>query len=258
MARIRTTKPEFWTSAQVLECSRNARLLFIGLWNFADDKGRHPDSAKQAKAEVFPADDLTNDDVARMLNELSANGLILRYVVGGKGYFEITGWHHQRIDKPQPPKYPGPDEADSETIPGMVPPDTIGVERKGKDSSVANATAPTDAARPDPPDNLLEIPLYLVRSAKDDPKTALFRNGLAWLSSESGKPPDKLRSLLGKWLKATGDDARAVFDLMAQAQRDGRADPLAWVTACVSERSGDAPLDYAAIEAQLQADGRMP
>lgn len=34
MARIRTIKPEFWTSEQVMGCAPLARLLFIGLWNF--------------------------------------------------------------------------------------------------------------------------------------------------------------------------------------------------------------------------------
>jgi len=34
MARIRTIKPEFWTAEQVMELSRDARLLFIGMWNF--------------------------------------------------------------------------------------------------------------------------------------------------------------------------------------------------------------------------------
>ena len=43
MARIRTIKPEFWTSEQVVDCSPTARLLFIGLWNFCDDGGVHPD-----------------------------------------------------------------------------------------------------------------------------------------------------------------------------------------------------------------------
>jgi hypothetical protein len=49
MARIRTVKPEFWTSEQVMNCSRDARLLFIGMWNFCDDGGNHPASAKTLK-----------------------------------------------------------------------------------------------------------------------------------------------------------------------------------------------------------------
>ena len=44
MARIRSIKPQFWTSEQIADCSSNARLLFIGLWNFCDDCGVHPAS----------------------------------------------------------------------------------------------------------------------------------------------------------------------------------------------------------------------
>jgi hypothetical protein len=148
MPRIRSIKPEFWTSAQVLECSPNARLLFIGLWNFADDEGRHPDNPKQAKAEVFPADDFSLEDVQGMLQELSKNGLITRYTVEGKGFFQITGWHHQRIDKPQPAKYPGPVEDHSKNDPGTLPPDRKGKDRKGKDKDIgATDDAPADFAR---------------------------------------------------------------------------------------------------------------
>ena len=133
MARIRTIKPEFWTSAQVLECSPTARLLFIGLWNFADDCGRHVDNSKQIKAEIFPADDLLSEDVRRMLDELEQNRLIRRYVVDGQELFEITGWRHQRIDKPQPPKFPGPNGDHSANGLGTFSPE--GRDSKGEDRS---------------------------------------------------------------------------------------------------------------------------
>jgi len=155
MARIRTIKPEFWTSAQVLECSTNARLLFLGLLNFCDDAGRHPDSAKQIKAEVFPADDFTGEDILGMISELSANGLIRLYTAEGKGYFEVTGWHHQRIDKPQDPKYPPPGEYHSENVPRTILPDRKGKDRKGKEgiglegkvSEIPVGLAPDDAVQ---------------------------------------------------------------------------------------------------------------
>lgn len=56
MARIRTVKPEFWVSEQVTSCSRGARLLFIGLWNFCDDGGVHAAEHKRLKSEVFPSE----------------------------------------------------------------------------------------------------------------------------------------------------------------------------------------------------------
>jgi hypothetical protein len=111
MARIRSIKPEFWSSEQVMSCSRETRLLFIGLWNFCDDSGHFPIKPNQIKAVVFPGDnDITSETVLGMLAELSANGLIAEYVVDGQKYLEITGWHHQKIDKPQKPKHPFPPE----------------------------------------------------------------------------------------------------------------------------------------------------
>lgn len=143
MSRIRSIKPEFWTSEQILECSTNARLLFIGLWNFCDDLGRHPYSAKQAKAEVFPADDFTEKDILGMLDELSANGLIVRYESEGKQYFYVSGWKHQRIDKPQAAKYPDPFADHSTIIPGTLPPDRIGEDRKGEERNISRSPKAT-------------------------------------------------------------------------------------------------------------------
>src|SRR5690606_30450432 len=100
MARIRTIKPEFWTSEQVMNCSPMARLLFIGLWNFCDDAGNHVASPKTIKANVFPGDDITSTDVQRLLDELSSNELIDYYSFENKDFLHITGWHHQKIDRP--------------------------------------------------------------------------------------------------------------------------------------------------------------
>ena len=132
MPRIRSIKPEFWTSGQVLECSTNARLLFIGLWNFCDDQGRHALRAKQIKAEVFPADDFTADDILGMIDELAANDLITLYEHESQQFFQVNGWHHQRIDKPQAPKFPDPFDDHSKIIRGTLPPDRKGKDRKGE------------------------------------------------------------------------------------------------------------------------------
>lgn len=141
MPRIRSIKPEFWTSEQVLECSTNARLLFIGLWNFCDDAGRHKFSPKTIKAEIFPSDDFSSENILGMLQELSRNRLIKTYAVENVGYLQVTGWRHQRIDKPQTPKFPDPtdDEPDlfqdhSTNDPRTFPPDTIGYDTIGEDA----------------------------------------------------------------------------------------------------------------------------
>lgn len=108
MARIRSIKPEFWTSEQIAECSPNARLLFIGLWTFSDDSGIHPANAMRLKMEIFPADQFSKADVQAMIDELKAVDLVREYEVNGERYWSVTGWKHQRIDQPTY-KHPLPD-----------------------------------------------------------------------------------------------------------------------------------------------------
>jgi hypothetical protein len=112
MARIRTIKPEFWTSEQVATCSPLARLLFIGLWSFCDDGGVHPASIKRLKMEVFPADAINDEAMQGLIGELISAQLVGEYEVDGTRYWYVTGWQrHQRIEHPtirhpQPPDRP--------------------------------------------------------------------------------------------------------------------------------------------------------
>ncbi|MBC3874258.1 hypothetical protein [Undibacterium flavidum] len=108
MARIRTIKPEFWTSEQVAECSPTTRLLFIGLWSFCDDNGIHPASFKRIKMEIFPSDAISGSELQNAVQELITSGLLYEYEVADKRYWQVTGWHnHQRIDRPTY-KFPEP------------------------------------------------------------------------------------------------------------------------------------------------------
>ena len=101
MARIRTIKPEFWTSEQVVECSPNARLLFIGMLNFCDDSGIHPANARRVQMEVFPCGTFSKDDVAAMIEELIENELLEEYEANGEVYWRATGFtKHQKVDQP--------------------------------------------------------------------------------------------------------------------------------------------------------------
>ena len=108
MARIRTIKPEFWTAEQIMELSPMARLLFIGMWNFCDDKGVHPVAYKTLKAEVFPADDLLSSDVERLIAEIVDQGLLSEFEAEGRRWWFVTGWHHQVINRPSKSRYPVP------------------------------------------------------------------------------------------------------------------------------------------------------
>lgn len=113
MARIRSLKPEFWTNEQVMNLSSAARLAFIGMWTFSDDGGNHPASARTLKAEVFPSDDVTAVNVQALVDEMVDQGLVALYSAGPKTYWHVTGWSHQRIEKPtyKYPVFPGSDAA---------------------------------------------------------------------------------------------------------------------------------------------------
>lgn len=109
MARIRSIKPQFWTSEQIADCSPNARLLFIGLWNFCDDYGVHPASVGRLKMEVFPSDSFSKHEIRAMIDELLESGLIKEYEVDGHCYWLVTGWKaHQKPDT-KTGLYPMPD-----------------------------------------------------------------------------------------------------------------------------------------------------
>ena len=165
MARIRSIKPSFWTSEQVVECSPNARLLFIGLLTFSDDAGIHPASPARAKMEIFPGDGFGTDDVRAMVDELIAAGLVQQYDVAGRTFWRVTGWdRHQKIDQPTY-LYPLPDgsiphkvrrrvpDADSANVhrteaePSPTVPCGSGVERSGEEKAKeASATADVSTA----------------------------------------------------------------------------------------------------------------
>jgi 5-methylcytosine-specific restriction endonuclease McrA len=101
MARIRTIKPEFWTDEKVVSIPFEARLLFIGLWNFCDDAGALPDSPERIRMQVFPSDPEVR--VANLLDLLLTIGLLDRWVCEADSSYVLTirNWdRHQKIDNP--------------------------------------------------------------------------------------------------------------------------------------------------------------
>ncbi|APC19307.1 hypothetical protein BLL42_21410 [Pseudomonas frederiksbergensis] len=134
MARIRTVKPEFWSSEQVMSCRPLARLLFIGLWNFCDDGGNHPLAPRTIKALVFPGDDITTDEVSELLGELEGANLTESYTVDGKIYLHVSGWKHQKIEKKNFKYPPVP-------LPIVEPPESGG---RGVDDQSSNGRRPLD------------------------------------------------------------------------------------------------------------------
>lgn len=108
MARIRTIKPEFFTSLTITGLPVECRLTFIGLWTHVDDEGRCIDNAGLIKAAVWPLE-RTPQSVEKDLAALEKVDLVTRYKVDGRDYLHITTWaEHQVINRPKPSKLPPP------------------------------------------------------------------------------------------------------------------------------------------------------
>lgn len=133
MARIRTVKPEFFTSEQVADCSPTARLLFIGMWCFCDDGGVHPASVKRLKMEVFPADAMNDKQISGFVDELIKAELLTEFSGNdGKNYWQVTGWHHQKIEKKN---FRYPQKTDDSTTIRRPFADHSATEGKGRESN---------------------------------------------------------------------------------------------------------------------------
>lgn len=97
MARIRSLKPEFWTDGKVVALSFEARLLFMGTWNFARcDQGHVDDDATGLQLKILPADEV---DAHALLESLVEAGLIDRYEVDGRTFLHIRRFtDHQKVE----------------------------------------------------------------------------------------------------------------------------------------------------------------
>lgn len=160
MARMRMVKPEFWTSEQVVECSPLARLLFIGLLNFCDDRGVHPASYRRLKMEVFPADAM---EIKPLIEELISTELIGSFESEGVSYWYVTGFtKHQRTSHPNW-KYPPPPGWEFQEASVNAPEDS-GTLRERSDLSVAQRSVEVEDKN----------------SAKGEPPVAIDFSGTDW------------------------------------------------------------------------------
>lgn len=111
MPRIRSLKPGFFKNEVLCELSPMHRLLFSGLWILADREGRLEDRPRRIKAEVFPYDKLSYEDMDQMLSDLSERCFVQRYQVDGERYLCMPNFaRHQLISRDEPASdIPGPD-----------------------------------------------------------------------------------------------------------------------------------------------------
>ena len=162
MARIRTIKPEFFTSRSNAELPMSARLTFIGLWTYADDNGRGADDPRLVKAALWPLEDKhTAAKVEADLAALADAGKILRYEVDGDRWLQIVKWgDHQRINRPSKCVIPPPPDTTGspQAHDTLTEPDVSSHPGKGREhgrehgtvveSSVSSDSPPVDDDEP--------------------------------------------------------------------------------------------------------------
>lgn len=166
MPRIRSLKPRFWDSPDTAKADLAPRLLFMAMWNWADDSGRGTANLKELEAFAFPNDDVTqlprrsrgnSAAVWRNFAEVfweavQCYGVDL-YEVGGRRYYEISSFRdHQSKNFRADSSLPGPADgkkwdlaseyglttADTDSEVAESPPDSRGI------SALSCRTSPLD------------------------------------------------------------------------------------------------------------------
>lgn len=101
MPRIRNIKPEFFDDEELCQLKPLARLLFAGLWCWADREGRLKDQPARLKSLILPYDTC---DTNKLLTALDEAKMIVRYEVEGRDYIAIR--HFLRHQRPHPNEVP--------------------------------------------------------------------------------------------------------------------------------------------------------
>jgi hypothetical protein len=141
MARIRTIKPEFFTSEDIVEMPPLARLLYIALWCEADKEGRLSWKPKTFKMRYLPADECNIEDIAAVLVDRK---LLILY---GDGFAFIPSFKdHQHINpREKESVLPDPES----TRGGRVSDASVTRREEGRKEGKGKETISPDADAPD-------------------------------------------------------------------------------------------------------------
>lgn len=108
--RIRTIRPEFYSSESVGSMTWKTRLVFINLWSYVEDNGVQLDNPRLFRGQCMPYDDSVLDDIEDAFAELEQCGSIIRYERDGKRLLFIPGFEKwQNIQRPGTCHYLPPD-----------------------------------------------------------------------------------------------------------------------------------------------------
>ncbi len=143
MSRIRTIKPEFFTSEDIVSLTPLARLFYVSLWCEADREGRFEWKPKTLKMRYLPAD---NCDVAVLGKELIDAGLVRVYQHDdGRTYAYIPGFKRHQVINNREAESVIPEPKDSRVDDASVTRESgrkEGKERKEGNTRDASGTQP--------------------------------------------------------------------------------------------------------------------
>jgi len=94
-------KPKFWDDAKIGRISRDARLLYIGMWNFCDDLGVIRADSVWIKSKIFPFDQMQIQQFDKICQEILKNGFISLFSYRDEKFYYLPKFSlHQTINKP--------------------------------------------------------------------------------------------------------------------------------------------------------------
>lgn len=101
MPKYRTIKPKFWDDIKLSKVTRDARLTFIGMWNFADDLGVIMYELSWLKSKIFPYDKIEFSELDIWINELFSEKIVIQIDFSAEKFIFIPNFlKHQKIEKP--------------------------------------------------------------------------------------------------------------------------------------------------------------
>jgi uncharacterized phage protein (TIGR02220 family) len=128
VARIRTIKPDFFTSEDIVSLSPLARLLYIALWCEADREGRFTWRPATFKLRYFPGDRV---NIEALCKELTHRELVIRY--GGCLAYIPSFLNHQHVNPREAQSSLPPPDASARVTDASSPVSDVQVGREGKE-----------------------------------------------------------------------------------------------------------------------------
>lgn len=231
MARIRTIKPEFFTSEDIVGLSPWARLLYIALWCESDREGRLHWKPQTFKLRYFPADKV---NILILCQELLDAGVVRLY---GDGLAHIPSFpKHQHVNNREAQStLPAPPQA------GEVPRVSDASARvKGVEEAEENPRVSDASSRVKDAQGGREGREGKERKEKSDepdgsasPREMIWTQGVAVLA-KADIPASQARSLLGKLAK---QDESKLAALITQISIRPVADPVSYLVKAMQDDS---------------------